>query len=84
METGVEAKARLIREAAMRGEFGLKLCERHYCAHVEGSGVCIIRTEEEFLDFLDELPDKIDQELDILESSFEQLKAKLATPKDTE
>ena len=73
METGVEAKARLILEAATRGEFGLKLCERHYFTHVEGSGQCIYRTAEEFFDFLDELPDKIDQELDILESCIEEL-----------
>lgn len=66
METGVEAKARLIKDAATRGEFGMKLCERHYYAHVEG---------------MDELPEKIDQELDTLDNCIEQLEKRLA-PKE--
>jgi hypothetical protein len=59
-ETGPEAKARLIRETAMKGELGLKLCERHYYAHVEDSPQCIIRTAEQLSDVLVELNEEFD------------------------
>jgi len=39
-ETGPEAKKRLMLESAARGDFGLKLCEKHYFAHIEGSPAC--------------------------------------------
>ncbi len=71
-ETGIEAKQRLIRDAAIRGDFGLKLCEKHYYAHVEGSGQCIIRTAEQLDDVLEELNeefDNLDNLLDELEES---------------
>lgn len=50
-ETGPEFKRRLIFEAAVRGEFGLKLCERHYFAHVEGSPECIMQSARQFNEF---------------------------------
>ena len=72
-ETGPEAKQRLISEIATKGELGLKLCERHYFQHVEGSGACVVRTAEQFYDFLDELPERLDEESDILASLVDQL-----------
>jgi hypothetical protein len=47
-ETGPEAKQRLILDAAAHGLYGLRLCRRHYFAHVEGSGQCILQTAREF------------------------------------
>ena len=72
-ETGPEAKARLIKEAAVRGNFGLKLCERHYFAHVEGNGACIIRTAEQLADVLEEL----DEEFDNLDNLLDELEESL-------
>ena len=72
-ETGPEAKKRLILEAATRGDYGLKLCERHYYAHVEGSPACIFRTAQQFGDVLEELFeefDNLDNLLDELEESL--------------
>lgn len=68
-ETGPEAKQRLMLETATKGELGLKLCERHYFQHLEGSPQCIIRTAEQFNDCLTEL----EEEFDILDSLLDQL-----------
>lgn len=68
-ETGPEAKQRLMLETAAKGELGLKLCERHYFQHIEGSLQCIIRTAEQLNDCLTEL----DEEFDTLDSLIDQL-----------
>ncbi len=70
METGPEAKQRLIFETAAKGQLGLKLCARHYYAHAEGSGECIIRTAEQLGEVLEELDEEFnnfDNLLDELE-----------------
>lgn len=72
-ETGPEAKQRLIMETAARGELGLKLCARHYYAHMEGSGACIIRTAEQLGDVLEEL----DEEFDNLDNLLNELEESL-------
>ena len=72
-ETGPEAKRRLILESASKGEFELKLCERHYFAHVEGCNECVVQTASEFFEFLETLPEEIDAELDILDNSIQAL-----------
>ena len=57
METGLEAKQRLIMETAAKGELGFKLCERHYFAHAEGGSECVMQTAwqlKEFLGLFDE------------------------------
>jgi len=59
-ETGPEAKQRLILDAAIKGELGLKLCEKHYFAHIEGSPECIIRTAEQLSDVLEELEEEFE------------------------
>lgn len=46
-ESGPEAKQRLIEEAALLGMYGMRLCERHYFLHIEGSFECMKRTVEE-------------------------------------
>ena len=73
METGPEAKARLLLETATKGELGLKLCERHYFAHIEGSSECVFQTAQQFNDFLDKFPEKIDDELDNLDNLVTEL-----------
>ncbi len=73
METGPQAKARLMLETATKGELGFKLCERHYYAHVEGSQECVIQNAREFGEFLNDLPERIDEELDLLDSLVAQL-----------
>ena len=69
METGPEAKARLIYETATKGELELRLCERHYFAHVEGGPACIFRTSQDLGDVLEEL----EQEFDYLDGLLDQL-----------
>ena len=69
-ETGPEAKQRLIFETAVRGEYGLKLCERHYFAHVEGCGECIIQTAGQLAEVMQE----IDEEFDNLDNLLDELK----------
>lgn len=51
IESGPEAKQRLILDAAIRGEFGLRLCQKHYYAHIEGSNECILQTTREYNEF---------------------------------
>jgi hypothetical protein len=50
-ETGPEAKQRAILNSAIRGEFGLKLCAKHYFAHIEGSDECILQTARQVNEF---------------------------------
>lgn len=50
-ESGPEFKNRMLLDAAIKGECGLKLCSRHYFAHIEGSNECILQTTREFNEF---------------------------------
>lgn len=75
METGPEAKARLIYETAAKGEFGLKLCERHYFAHIEGCNECILRTAEQLSDVLVELDEEFDHPDNLLDELKESILA---------
>ena len=64
-ETAIEARERLIKEAAAKGELGLKLFARHYFAHVEGSGECVIQTASQLGEVIEELDEEFEH-LDIL------------------
>jgi hypothetical protein len=50
-EISPDYKARMLLDAAIKGECGLKLCKKHYFAHIEGSNECIIQNTKEFNEF---------------------------------
>jgi hypothetical protein len=51
MKTGFEFKQRMILDSAIKGELRLRLCRKHYFAHIEGSNECILQTARQFNEF---------------------------------